>query len=560
MSQGVEHRFRDPLYRPEDVGVLGPSPSRAEEAGMVVDRDVAIPLRDGVRIYADVLRPTGEEPVPALLAWSPYGKHEGTLQYLVRAFPGAGVSEEDVSPYAVFEGPDPAFWVPRGYAVVNVNPRGTWYSEGIATFHSPEEAEDCYDVIEWIAAQPWCLGRVGMTGVSYLTVIQWYVAALHPPHLAAINPWEGYSDLYREVSTHGGIPETWFRPYWTLQRVTVGTQAMEDLFTEDLEHPLFDEFWESKLPHLDKISVPAYVVASWSDHGFHTRGTIEGFKRIRSEHKWLEVHGEKKWAYYYAESSRQRQAAFFDHFLKGRDTEVSTWPRVRTFVREHGTDGEWKSFGTWPITRTSYTRLYLDPRTQQLKEEQVPEESCRWYLALSGGYDRMRRELGRATFDYHFTQTVDVIGHMRLRVWMATPDGDDMDVFVGIQKMDQEGRVVPFAHYAQYEDGPVALGWLRASHRELDLARTTEWQPVHTHRRELKLQPGEIVPLDIEIWASGTRFRPGESLRLIIQGRDVQDYPSSRPYARHEVTVNRGRHFLWGGGRYDSYLVVPVVE
>ena len=553
------YRFAKPVMRPEELGVYGPDPRREERDGMIIERDVTVPLRDGTRIYADVFRPADGPPVPALLAWTPYGKHEGTLRYLARAFPEAGVREEDVSDLAAFEGPDPAFWVPRGYAVVNVNPRGLWYSEGVATFHSEQDAWDCYDTIEWIARQPWCSGKVGMTGVSALACAQWSVATLDPPHLAAINPWEGFTDFYREVGFHGGIPETFFRPYWAYGRVSVGLNAIEDLFNEQQEHPLFDEFWAAKVPQLERIRVPAYVVASWGDHGLHTRGTLEGFKRISSSQKWLEIHGDKKWAYYYAKHSLENQLAFFDHFLKGKETAVTSWPRVRAFVREHGREGTWRHFEGWPVPETRYRRLYLDPAGGQLVESPLAEVSSQWYLATSGGYDRKRRPLGRVQMEYTFDRDTDVVGYMRLRVWMAALDADDMDVFVGVQKVGSDGQLVPFIHYAQNEDGPVALGWLRASHRELDEVRSTEGQPVHKHQRELKVKPGEIVPLDIEIWPSGTRFRKGERLRLIIQGRDIQEYPPSRVYFRHEATVNRGRHVVYGGGPYESYLVIPTL-
>ena len=553
------YRFMEPLYRPELLGREPPRPSRIVEGDLVIERDVAIPLRDGTRIYADIFRPASQEPVPALLAWGPYGKHEGTLQYLVRAFPAAGVREEDVGPYAMFEGPDPHFWVPRGYAVVNVDPRGVWYSEGVASFISEEEAQDCYDTIEWIARQPWCNGRVGMTGVSYLANIQWRVAALEPPHLAAINPWEGWSDTYREFAFHGGIPETWFWPYWTLQRLPVGTNLVEDLFTESLEHPLFDAFWASKVAALERIRVPAYVVASWTDHGLHTRGTLEGFKRIRSELKWLEIHGDKKWAYYYRPESRERQFAFFERFLKGQGSEVETWPRVRAFVRQAGTAGHWRTFDHWPVPEVRGLRLYLDLERGTLTEMLPGSVTSRWYLATSAGVDRLRRPLGRLVCDYRFAEPVEVVGPMRLHLWVAPLDADDADLFVGIQKIDREGQLVTFPHYAQYDDGPVALGWLRLSHRALDPLRSTDFQPYHRHDREEKVRPGEPVPVDIEIWPSGTRFEAGDTLRLIVQGRDIQEYPPGRVYARHESTVNRGRHLVLSGGQYDSYLVVPVL-
>jgi predicted acyl esterase len=144
---------------------------------------------------------------------------------------------------------------------------------------------------------------------------------------------------------------------------------------------------------------------------------------------------------------------------------------------------------------------------------------------------------------------------------MSAQDADDMDVFVGLQKLDATGAVVPFPYYAQFDDGPVALGWLRASHRELDAETSTDWQPRHTHARELKLKPGEIVPLDIEIWPSGTRFAAGETLRLIVQGDDINRYSKEQVpvYFRHEASVNTGRHVIHAGGACESYLLVPVI-
>jgi uncharacterized protein len=147
---------------------------------------------------------------------------------------------------------------------------------------------------------------------------------------------------------------------------------------------------------------------------------------------------------------------------------------------------------------------------------------------------------------------------MRLRVWMSAPDADDLDVFVAVQKLDGYGDVVGFPFYAVFEDGPVALGWIRASHRELDETRTQPWQPVLAHQRELKLAPREVVPLEIEILPSGTLFRPGETLRLVIQGRDIYRYPRPLIQALHDDSVNRGPHVIYTGADYDSHLLVPI--
>src|SRR5262249_24832982 len=151
--------------------------------------------------------------------------------------------------------------------------------------------------------------------------------------------------------------------------------------------------------------------------------------------------------------------------------------------------------------------------------------------AASVSYNPVCREIDpadRAQFDVTFDRDVELTGYMKLRVFMSAERADDMDVFVGLHKLDRHGEFVPMAYYAQFDDGPVALGWLRASHRALDLAKSTDFQPVHTHASEQKLRPGEIVPLDIEIWPSGTRFAAGEKLRLIVQGTDINRYPKDK--------------------------------
>jgi uncharacterized protein len=546
------YRFRGPLNAPETRGGKPPDYRRSVEHGMLVERDVSVVLGDGVRIHVDVFRPRDETPAAPLIAWGPYGKHVPNEPLRI---PNAGLRPEHMSPVTPFEGPDPVYWVPRGYAVVTVNPRGLWYSQGSATYLSPEEARDFYDVIEWAGVQPWSNGKVGLTGVSYLASSQWRVAELAPPHLAAINPWEGWADTYREVACHGGIPDTWFWPYlWT--RWGASTTTIEDWRAEMREHPLFDAFWASKQADFAKIRVPAFVVASWCDQGLHTRGTLEGFKHIASEHKWLEVHGRKKWAYYYEPASAARLQVFFDHFLKGEATAIGEWPRVRLEIRERAYVGCMRGENEWPLARTRYTRLHLDARDGSLRPEPIAAAGQCRYEAVPGLPDA-----DHASFAITFAEPAELTGHARLRLFMSAEGSDDLDVFVGLQKLDRDGAIVPFPFYAQFDDGPVALGWLRASHREPDAAHSREHQPVLRHRRLQKIEPGTVVPLDIEIWPSSTRFEAGETLRLVVQGSDINKYPktSAPVYFRHEDTVNRGIHTIHTGADTDSFLLVPVI-
>ena len=148
---------------------------------------------------------------------------------------------------------------------------------------------------------------------------------------------------------------------------------------------------------------------------------------------------------------------------------------------------------------------------------------------------------------------------MKLRLWVEADGADDMDLFIAVQKFDRSGKYVPFAAFSALEDGPVALGWLRASHRELDVERSTPQQPWLLHRKQMKLKRGAPVPVEIEIWPSGTRFVTGETLRVVVQGSDLYKYARWIVLARHLKTINSGTHVIHTGGRYNSHLLIPVI-
>lgn len=516
--------------------------------GLHIEHNLAIPMRDGVRIYADVYRPHAPRgDLPLLLSWSPYGKHALSNKVF---WPHSGVDPAWLSELTPFEGPDPVFWCARGIAVVVVDPRGAWLSEGDFHHHGRQEAEDCHDAIQWLAERPWSNGRVGMTGVSYLAVVQYLAAALRPPALAAINPWEGFSDFYREFATHGGIPETGFLPR-AAQSTRYSLQRCEDTLVNVETHPLVDAFWRSKEIDLESIITPAYVVASWSDQGLHLRGTLEAYRRMGSRDKWLEVHGQKKWAHYYRPESSERRAGFFAHYLQDARTALAAWPRVRLEVRERAGVAVERRAGEWPPAGTRYQPLWLDAARATLATERPVEPATVAYDACGG----------RACFDLRFERDREITGHAKLRLWMQAEGADDMDVFVALQKLDAGGAHVGFTYYAFHEDGPVALGWLRASHRALDPVRSRDWQPVHAHTHEDPVPPGRPVPLDIEIWPAATLFRAGETLRVVVQGSDVYtESPPQLPFARHTALRNAGRHLVHAGGGYDSHLLVPWLD
>jgi predicted acyl esterase len=543
MSPGVDPQSAQnkPTLPPADYALRN-------EAGLTIERNVAIPLRDGVRIYADIYRPDGargKADLPVLLSWSPYGKHAQSDQVFR---PHSGVEPEWLSPLTPFEGADPVRWGALGYAVAVVDPRGAWLSEGDFHHNGAVEAQDCADVISWLADQRWSNGKIGMTGVSYLAAIQFWVAALNPPELAAINPWEGFTDWYREFAYHGGILETGFLPRAS-DNVRYSLGRTEDTWANAQAHPLMDDFWRSKDIDLAAIRVPAWVVASWSDHGLHTRGTLEGFKQLSSPQKWLEVHGQKKWAHYYRPENQARREIFFDHFLKGRSTSLAAWPPVQIEVRERHDVATLRSEDEWPIARTVPVPLWLND-VGGLSEDRPATPASIAYDAVGG----------EAVFDHQFAQDTELSGHAKLRLWLEADGSSDIDLFVALQKLDGGGKHVGQTFYAFFENGPVALGWLRVSHRATDPAKSSELQPFHTHEQEAMLAPGEIVPVDVEIWPSSTLFRAGESLRIVVKGGDIytEGLPFL-PFARHNRTRNAGRHVIHIGGEYNSHLLMPVI-
>ncbi|WP_448006004.1 CocE/NonD family hydrolase [Agromyces bauzanensis] len=517
---------------------------------MIIERDVAVATEAGRTVIADIYRPDGGAPAPVIIAWSPYGKHNPAPIGVI--YPESGVRPEDIGPRTTFEAPDPDYWIPHGYAIVVADIPGTWYATGPATYCSPEEAEDFRDFIEWAGTREWSDGKVGLSGVSYLTVSQWRVAELNPPHLAAINPWEGWSDTYREVARHGGIPETSFWPYiW--ERWGASTGQIEDLEQETFEHPFSDDFWETKAAQLERIQVPAWVVGSWSDQGLHSRGTLEGFRRMGSAQKWLDIHGRKKWAEYYRPENVERQRQFFDRFLKGVDNGWEDRPTVWYEVREAYDRGEVAAADAWPLPTVRYAPLYLG-EDGALADTAPDAESFVEYDGLASGIG-----VHRLLFEHAFARRTVIVGHATAELNVSAPDAEDMDLFVGLFKRDTDGEVVGFAHYAQFEDGPVALGWLRASHRELDPERSEPFLPVLAHRQGLPLESAGPTHVTIEILPSGTVFEAGESLVLVVQGKDIMDYPQS-VYARHHDSVNHGRQRVHLGGVDPSRLVMPYLD
>ena len=526
---------------------------------MILEKDVPVKMKDGVTLYVDVFRPDKPGKFPVVMSADTYGKDTFSPFVAMRPI-WPTICSFPTSDFTALESPDPGFWVPNDYVLIKVALRGSAKSEGELHAWSTAEAEDYCQVIEWAGIQEWSNGNVGTNGVSYLAVTQWKAASLNPSHLKAMIPWEGLSDVYREIAFHGGMPNTGFFRRWAGSLPERWPDKKQvNLVQMQAEHPLIDEYWENNTPDLTNITIPMLVCASWSTVGLHNRGTFEGFKQAASKDKWLVVHGRKEWESYYSRESLELQKAFFDYYLKGIENDWKDRPHVRLEVREKFYDGQNRFENEWPIARTKYTELYLDGTDMILSAKPSEKETI-----LSYQSDPKHIENDELRFKITFEENTELTGYMKLKLWVSAEDADDMDIFAGIKKFDKRNNEVYLPDFNHIDNGQVSSGWLRVSHRELDEKKSTSYQPWHTHKKLQKLSKDEIVPVEIEIWPSSTLFKAGESLELVIKGSEIITEDSllgdglPQRYTHFE-TVNKGKQLFYMGGKFDSFLLVPVI-
>lgn len=519
--------------------------------GVRFEKDMAVPVRDGTVLRANVFRPPATGRYPVLLCAQPYGKDSLPVRtrtgYRIPWQYRSAANDEPMSfsAWCSLEAPDPGFWVPRGYVVVNVDLRGWGTSGGDPEPFGPTEGDDVHDAVEWAAAQPWSTGRVGMSGVSYLAITQWTAAATRPPHLAAINPWEGFTDAYADFSYPGGIRENGFMVVWSawqklLRRRSPSFRAAQK------QHPLRDAWWRRRTPDLDSIDIPALVCASFSDHSLHSRGSFEGFRRIRSPHKWLYTHRAPKWSTYYSDEVREVQARFFDHFLRGDDTGVLDEPAVRIEVRESRSRvATVRNADIWPPTQARPLLLHLDANDGVLHPTEPTAESVA-QVPRSG-----------LRFTWDVTEQTDIVGPMRLRVSVST-ERDDLTLFAGVRKF-HDGREVVFEGSYGFTEDIVTRGWLRASHRAVDDTRSTTWEAHHPHTHSEPLAPGQVVDLDLTLLPSATRFAAGD--QLVLELRDRWFFATNQITGAFPAIYQRTRPQRWHvhtGGAHQATLAVPI--
>jgi len=551
---------------------------RNASAQILIEKDVAVPMRDGAMLMADVFRPKDGSRIPAILNLGPYQKD--------KLWVTPDTLGEKQNEWMNWETINPLWWVPRGYAAVRIDGRGSGKSPGQCEPWSQAEAVDFYDAIEWAAAQPWCNGNVGLLGISYYAINQWFVANLQPPSLKAIIPWEGFADIYRDALYHGGILSVfmtnWFTAHMMHHKLGRASQQFPDAWKVNtldfwLSRNLDSGAFHGAQAEWDKITVPFFTVGNWTGFGLHLRGNTEAFMRSASKHKKMRMHTGSHVHPFYTEEGRQDQLRFLDYWLKGIDNGVMDEPPVKLAIR-HGDDKiEWREENEWPLKRTQWTKLYFDlsptakgasENSGRLVAENPKETHSRTYVTsmlgtmgstsaassqvMGGG--GIKPGMGVALETPPLPHDIEVTGPLAATIWVSSAS-EDMDLFLTLRNFDADGNEI-METGQQGSPVPVAKGWLRVSHRELDPELTLPYRPYHKHQRRLYLKPGEIVKVDVEIWPTSMVFKKGHRIRLDVQPRDGA---GSQGYMHYHADYNTGGNTIYAGGDKESYLLLPVI-
>ena len=540
--------------------------------GMKVEKGITVTMRDGVTISLCVYRPDAPGQFPALFAASPY-------QY--------EMDEVPAYPLFLWRETGPVEWyVQQGYAYVHADVRGSGQSGGEFEFMGPNEQQDYLELIAWIVKQPWCTGRVGGIGQSYYAMAQWLMATYAPPGLACIIPYDGLVDQYRCSNYHGGIFCSYRSVWYTSLRADNmhrpagkrGRPPMTfDLVGAITDHTLDDEFWRVRSPYwrLDKIKCPVLSIGHWGKMGLHLRGNIIGYEEVKAPKK-LVVTGarntfEAHKMFDQIDFHEKECLPFYDLHLKGRNNGFMEAEPVRVYVR--GANA-WRAEEQWPPKRThvplflrkgpsgSVTSMNDGGLSAEKPGASEPSTSYTYpdwewvngvaIMGPDGRVDAVRRVLTFTTAPLE--KDVDVTGPIVLKLFASSTAIDTQFIVKLSDQQPQDETERKKGEQPKFV--PVSKGWLKASHREKDEARSTPTRPFYTHTNPQPIEPGKIYEYEIEVLPVSYVFKKGHRIRLEIANGDsgATDGVFSHPY--HPTLM--GTDTIHHDAAHASCILLPV--
>jgi putative CocE/NonD family hydrolase len=571
--------------------------------GLIAERDVMVPMRDGVKIAVDVYRPDTTDKLPALLA---FAVHNKDLQSPDMAQAGRLQPAWSMLWTGPAEAGDTRFLTSRGYVHVIGNPRGIGKSEG-----GGSRAFDSYDLIEWMAQQPWCDGKVGMIGISGFGAEQFMAAKLKPPHLKAIFPFDprgaygeagGFRDeypggvihlfrfllqVYSSAHQQKGQPKPlppereklWqeamanpdFKMYPHVYNVVMLKGNHFPPYFDVLINPYDSEEAVGKSEaEFSRIDIPTYTGSGWYGYTYKTHlvGAQNWYRNINPPVKKLlflgPAHLDRPFKAFHQEILR-----WYDHWLKGIDTGVLKDPPVRFWVMGAN---EWRTGSDWPLPETQWVKFYLncwerlttDPFVASSADDyQAPDAFAQMPASQTNRIQKLRY------LSEPLAEDVTIAGPSVLNLFASIDQDDtnwivilkDVGPDVGVQTAREgERTVTPGLHERE-----LTRGWLKASHRAVDASRSLPGRPWHplTRAAQQKVVPGEINEYAVEIMATANCFKAGHRICVEITSLDVGTGVGSAtnveyiPY--HICSSKTVLHKVYHDPQHPSHLLLPVI-
>ncbi|MBM9474996.1 CocE/NonD family hydrolase [Nakamurella flavida] len=524
---------------------------------------ILVPVRDGTLLRADVFLPTTGDHRVELSADGAVGIDAGVVRGpALLSFSCYPRQVQDLgAPLGFAESGTSDFFVPRGYAHLVVNARGTSGSGGTFELYDGQEWQDVHDVIEWIAAQPWCDGNVGGMGISYFALAQLAAATLRPPHLKAIFPFATMDDLYDAVWQRGVLSSGFFARwmsavgvmsgvsdhFWRsrgidfarrvlttsvvhrqMEHVTGDTAAkvlglMDHAHYEEepfgrlwqqgaVEHPTHDAWWDARdvRPMLGRIDIPVYLGCQWDNVPMHLPSTFPVWRGLtHNPHVRMTLVDKDALAWPW-ESMHEEALAWNDQWLKGRDTGITDGPPIRYVIP--GTD-RWRTAESWPPPESTLVPYALCADGTLAPEE--GESGTRSFLYVTNETGRPRNANPPSLPD-------------RL-TWQTEPVPRAMDI-VGDIELDLDARITAtdtawiVVLYDLAEDAtavPISAGWLRATLRTVDEGASRPGVPVLPCTEPVAVPVGQTVHYRIPIVPNARRLPVGHRLQLVLASADT---------------------------------------